>query len=83
MRCTCRANNYGTQHIISYGAWDGDLQPCNGSIVIVAAAIVQSDSTPSLVVEKPIPKARSAPGESRNDPKEDNQEMLADHPTGE
>lgn len=68
-RCTCRAHNCGTQHIISYGTWDGDLQAVNGSIVLVAAAILHSDSTPSLVVEKPVHKAGSAPGESSKDPK--------------
>ena len=65
-RCTCRAHNCETQHIISYGIWDGDL---HGSIVLVAAAILLSELTPSLAVEKPVHKAGSAPGESGKDSK--------------
>lgn len=68
-RCTCRAHDCGTQHIISYGTWDGDLQAVNGSIVLITTAIVQSEPTPSLVVEKPVHKAGSAPGESGKDSK--------------
>ena len=48
---------------------NGSRVVCNGSIVLVAAAILQSEPTPSLVVEKPVTQGGKHPGESSKDSK--------------